>query len=66
MKLAPSEWVAYPLAIIVALLTANYTVHMFVGGLVSEQVETEIKWGISGVLLLVIAVMAWDVFKHRR
>jgi uncharacterized membrane protein YfcA len=54
------------LAIIVILLTANYTVHMFVGGLVSEQVETEIKWGISVVLLLVIAVMAWDVFKHRR
>lgn len=66
MKLTPSEWVAYPLAIVVTLLTANFAVHMFVGGLVSEQLETRIKWGISVGLLLVIVVMAWDVSKRRR
>ena len=66
MKLTPSEWIAYPLGITLTLLTANFAVHMFVGGLVSERVETQIKWGVSAGLLIVIAVMAWDVFKRRR
>jgi hypothetical protein len=48
----------------VAMLT--YTVHMFLGGIVSERTETLVMIGVALTAISVIALMAFDVARRRR
>lgn len=60
------EVILYAIAGISSLFILGYAVHMFVGGLVSPEVE---RWLIIGACLIgafVIALMAWDVIQRRR
>ncbi len=65
-KYLMKEVILYLLVAIASLVVLGYSVHMFVGGLVSESTEW---WLISGACLIglaVIALMAWDVLRRRR
>lgn len=49
-----------------SLFILGYSVHMFLGGLVSESTE---KWAIIGVCsvgAIIIALLITDIFKQRR
>ena len=48
-----------------ALFIAGYSVHMFVGGLVSNDSEQRIIFIVCTLVFCVIAYMAWDVVKRR-
>lgn len=56
----------YLLAALAGLTVLGYSVHMFVGGLVSRATE----YTLIGVVCLlgagVLAFMAWDVVRRRR
>jgi len=59
------ELIIYSIAAISSLFVLGYSVHMFVGGLVSEETET---WLIAATCLVgvaVIAYMYWDVIRRR-
>ena len=59
------EFIIYSIAAVSSLFVLGYSVHMFVGGLVSESTET---WFITAACLVgaaVIAYMYWDVFRRR-
>jgi len=60
------ELIIYTIAAVSSLFVLNYTVHMFVGGLVSEQTETAIKIVVGIIGFAVISFMYWDVIKRRR
>lgn len=60
------EVVFYLLAAATALVVLGYSVHMFVGGLVSPVTE---RWLIAAACvagLAVVSFMAWDVVRRRR
>jgi len=60
------EVVFYLIAAAISLVVLGYTVHMFVGGLVSPTAE---RWLIAAACLAGLAVvsfMAWDVVRRRR
>jgi len=60
------ELIIYSIAAVSSLFVLGYSVHMFVGGLVSKQTET---WLIAAICLLgtlAIAYMYWDVIRRRR
>lgn len=59
------EIIIYAIAAFSSITILGYTVHMFIGGLVSKQTET---WAIIATCTVgagVIALLAWDVVKHR-
>jgi len=59
------EFIIYTIAAISSLIVLGYSVHMFVGGLVSEDTET---WLISAACTIgfaVISFMYWDVMRRR-
>jgi hypothetical protein len=59
------ELIIYSIAAVSSLFVLGYSVHMFVGGLVSKTTE---NWLIAGACLigaLVVAFMYWDVFRRR-
>lgn len=60
------EILLYTVAGISSLIVLGYSVHMFVGGLVSAETETSLIAAICGVGALVIGIMAWDVVRRRR
>ncbi len=60
------EIVLYLIAAIASLTVLGYSVHMFIGGLVSEQTENLITVGVVAVGAVIIAFMAYDVIKRRR
>lgn len=60
------EIVLYTIAGISSLFVLGYSVHMFVGGLVSPETETTIIAVTCGFGALVIGLMAWDVIRRRR
>jgi hypothetical protein len=60
------EFIVYTIAAVSSLFVLGYSVHMFVGGLVSERTET---WLIAAICLLglgAVAYMYWDVIRRRR
>lgn len=56
----------YLVAVVGALVVAGYSVHMFVGGLVSLDVEYQAIGLVCFVILCVTAYMAWDVVQKRK
>ena len=59
------EILIYAIVAISSLFITGYAVHMFIGGLVSPEVEYELIAIVCLIITAVIAYMAWDVFKRR-
>ena len=59
------EIVLYSIAGISSLMILGYSVHMFVGGLVSQETETTLIIAICSIGAIVLAFMAWDVIRRR-
>lgn len=60
------EIVLYCIVACSALFILGYTVHMFVGGLVSPGTETLLTIVVCGIGAAVIGFMAWDIARRRR
>jgi hypothetical protein len=60
------EFIVYTLAAVSSLVILGYSVHMFVGGLVSKTTETWLIAAISMLGLIAVAYMYWDVIRRRR
>ncbi len=60
------EVLIYTLVAVSSLLMISYTVHMFVGGLVSDHSEHTIMAVAAGLWACVIGALAWDVVRRRR
>jgi hypothetical protein len=59
------ELILYSIAAVSSLFVLGYSIHMLVGGLVSDQTE---NWLIAMTCLVgavVIAFMYWDVIRRR-
>lgn len=63
---AVREIVIYMVAAVGSLFILGYSIHMFVGGLVSAQTEMALIIAACTVGVIVIAAMAWDVVRRRR
>ncbi len=60
------ETIIYGVIALSSLVTFAYTVHMFIGGLVSDQAERVIMVALTIIWAIVIGLMARDVVKRRR
>jgi len=60
------ELVIYTIAAVSSLFILGYTVHIFVGGLVSEKTETGLTIAACAAGMVVIGYMYWDVIRRRR
>ena len=60
------EIVIYGLVGVSSLTMLAYTVHMFVGGMVSEQTENLIMAGAVLVGAVILGLLAWDIVRRRR
>ncbi|MEK6750598.1 MAG: hypothetical protein AABY83_15570 [Pseudomonadota bacterium] len=60
------EIIVYALAGLGALVVLGYSVHMFVGGMVTPATEQWLIVGACSVGAVVIAAMAVDIIKRRR
>lgn len=60
------EIIIYGIAALSSLTLLAYTVHMFIGGLVSEQTETIAMIVVTGIGAAGIGVLAWKAVKIRR
>jgi len=56
----------YSIVAISSLIMLAYTVHMFVGGLVSEDTQYMITAGVLSTAVIVMVLMVVDVVKRRR
>jgi len=59
------EILIYAIAAISALFIAGFAVHMFIGGLVSTEVEYQIIVVVCLIIIAAIGYMAWDVIQRR-
>jgi len=59
------EILIFAVAALGAIFITGYTVHMFVGGLVSTETEQQLIVGVCLITTLAIAYMAWDVVQRR-
>lgn len=60
------EIIIYSIAAIACLAILAYSVHMFVGGLVSAELEKIIMIGATLIGAVVIGLMARDVIRARK
>ncbi|MDH4273667.1 MAG: hypothetical protein OEW08_01370 [Gammaproteobacteria bacterium] len=60
------EIIVYTLAGLGVLTVLGFSVHMFVGGMVSAETERGLIIGACSIGALVIGAMAMDVIKRRR
>ncbi|KAF0190658.1 MAG: hypothetical protein FD165_2560 [Gammaproteobacteria bacterium] len=60
------EIIIYGVIALSSLVTFAYTVHMFIGGLVSDQAERIIMAALTTIWAVVIGLLARDVVKRRR
>ncbi len=60
------EFLIYLLVAFAGLSVLGYSVHMFVGGLISPTSEYTIIAVVCLLGALVMAFMAWDVLRRRR
>lgn len=60
------EIIIYLIAAISSLFILGYTVHMFVGGLVSEHTENMLIIASCAIATVIIAFMVRDVIKRRQ
>lgn len=59
------EILIYVVIAISSLIISGYAVHMFIGGLVSPEVEYQIIVIVCLVITGVIGYMTWDVYERR-
>jgi len=60
------EVIVYGIVAISSLILLGYTVHMFIGGIVSERTET-LAMAVAMIIgAVAIGFMAWDVIRRRR
>ena len=59
------EILVYAVVAISSLFITGYAVHMFIGGLVSPQVEYSVIAVVCLIIAAAIGYMAWDVFERR-
>jgi hypothetical protein len=59
------EILIYAIVAITALFITGYTVHMFIGGLVSPEVEYQLIALVCLIIAGAIVYMAWDVIQRR-
>ncbi len=59
------EIIIYGIAAIAAITVFGYTVHMFIGGLVSPETEKLAIAAACTIAAVVIGLMAWDIKKRR-
>ena len=60
------EIIIYCIVALSSLITLAYTVHMFIGGLVSERTENMTMAVLAAVWAVVIGLLVRDVVKRRR
>ena len=60
------EVIVYGVVAISSLILLGYTVHMFIGGMVSERTETLAMIIVMLIGAVAIGFMAWDVIRRRR
>lgn len=60
------EIIIYGLVALSSLTMLAYTVHMFIGGLVSEETESLVMGGVIIIAAIVMAFLARDVLRRRR
>jgi len=60
------EILIYIIAAAAALFITGYAMHMFIGGLVSPELEQQIIVVACIVVASVMAFMAWDVIQRRK
>jgi Mn2+/Fe2+ NRAMP family transporter len=49
-----------------SIFILGYSLHMLIGGLVNEKMETWIITAACGIGVVVVCFMAWDIMKQRR
>lgn len=60
------EIIVYSIVALSSLIVTSYTVHMFIGGLVSERTEKIAMVTASSIIAIIIGLMARDVIKRRK
>jgi hypothetical protein len=60
-----AEILIYVVVAICSLIITGYAVHMFIGGLVSPEVEYQLITIVCLIITGAIAYMAWDVIQRR-
>ena len=60
-----SEILFYFVCAISALFITGFAMHMFVGGLVSQETENQLILLACSIVTCVTAYMAWDVIQRR-
>ena len=60
------EAIVYGVVAISSLILLGYTVHMFIGGIVSERTETLAMVIVMLIGAVAIGFMVWDVIRRRR
>lgn len=64
--ISSKEIFIYLVAVCTGLFISGYSIHMLVGGLVSEATEHIIIGVVCGLMAIVIGFMAYDVKKRRQ
>ncbi|OIO70005.1 MAG: hypothetical protein CO186_02310 [Zetaproteobacteria bacterium CG_4_9_14_3_um_filter_49_83] len=60
------EILIYGTSALASLFIFGYTVHMFVGGLVSEETETILIVVVVSICAAALAYLAWETMQHNR
>lgn len=60
------EIAIYGVAAVGSLFILGYSIHMFVGGLVSLETEKALIVAACTLGAVTIGIMAWDIIKRRR
>lgn len=60
------EVIVYGIVAVSSLVLLGYTVHMFIGGIVSERTENIAMAVVVVIGAVAIGFMAWDVIRRRR
>ena len=60
-----TEILIYSVSAISALFITGFSVHMFVGGLVSQEAEYQLIAAACIIVASATAYMAWDVIQNR-
>jgi len=59
------EMIIYLLVAGSSILLISFTVHMFIGGIVSEETETNITLGVMAVWTAGLIGLGWDIKRKR-
>jgi hypothetical protein len=56
----------YIIVAFASLVILGYSIHMFIGGLVSETTERNVIMIACGIGVVVLAFMGWDIVQKRK